>query len=446
MPNSLPRQKRDNCRKEVDPFFPKGKKTDSKGITGNIKRDKAIRQKGLQTRYDLLKIQRSYAPTKAMRNCSRFTIASLIKSDDKGRFLMVKEKGKKTKRKHYLNENSVIPDMVIKSNQYGSTITGLQTCDNPNCVMCSRSRSMERAEKIDNVLKWTATGSKGQKWSRYFVTLTIQRQPCAKKAAQDVQKRWRTVQKALQYRYKGKRLGFARAVDVTFRPDLIAANQCYHVHLHCIIIIEGVNPLEEVRKHIVNAWQSGDNFGIVTNEKGQDVQMIRDNQKLSKYVAKMGGLGLELAASQTKKGKKGSLSLPQIMIEITKGRTEYRRLYRDYLEMMKGVRTMSFNKTFNELFKEWKEHTEKLQTSEKTEDLTEYKITVPPTWWAAVIALQSPIVQAVYYYHRQIDSSHLRTLKALFEHNPTDKHDYLEKWITGRLKGWHVDALRPCHI
>jgi len=421
------------------------KHPDTNRITGNRKRDLGIRQHGLKRRYDYLKIQRSYAPTKAMRNCSRFTIASLIKSDDKGRYMMVKEKGKDTKRRHYIAEDSEVPDMVIKSNEYGSTITGLQTCDNPNCVMCARHRSMERAEKIDGVLKWTATGSKGQHWSRYFVTLTIQRQPCAKKAAQDVQKRWRTVQKALQYRYKGRRLAFSRAVDVTFRPDLIAANQCYHVHLHCIVLIEGVAPLNEVRSHILKAWKSGGDWGIVVNDEGQDVQEIHNNEKLSKYVAKMGGLGLELASSQTKKGRGGSLSLPQVMQEIIEGRTELRRLYREYLEMMQGVRTMSFSKTFNELSDEWEAHMATLQTAEQSTESKDYCITVPPVWWAAVIAMQSPIVQAVFWYrHRQHDRSHIKTLEALFQLNPPDKSMLLEKWCEGSLKAWHVDALRPC--
>ncbi len=427
------------------PFLTGTQTPATNGITGDSNRDKGIRQSGLKRRYDYLKIQRSYAPTKAMRNCSRFTIASLIKTDDTGRYMMVKEKGKTTKRRHYIADDTEVPDMVIKSNQYGSTITGLQTCDNPNCVMCARHRSMQRAEKIDKVLKWTAAGSKGQQWSRYFVTLTIQRQPCAKRAAQDVQKRWRTVQKALQYRYKGRRLAFARAVDVTFRPDLIAAGQCYHVHLHCIVLVEGVAPLEEVRGHIVNAWQSGGNFGIVTNEQGQDVQEIRSNEELSKYVAKMGGLGLELSSSATKKGRRGSLSLPQVMEEIVNGKTELRRLYRQYLEMMKGVRTMSFSKAFNELEAEWDTHAETLQTADTAEESQDYCITVPPSWWAAVIALQSPIVQAVYWYrHRQHDRPHIKTLEALLKLDPPDKTAWLEQWCDGTLKGWHVEALRPC--
>ena len=54
----------------------------------------------------------------------------------------------------------------------------------------------------------------------------------------------------------------------------------------------------------------------------------------------MGGLGLELASSQTKKGRDGALSLPQVLETIIEGNTKNRRLYRDYLEMMKGVRTI----------------------------------------------------------------------------------------------------------
>ena len=72
------------------------------GITGNKTRDTGIRQKGLQTRYDYLKIQRNYAPSKAMRCCSMYTVQSLVKEDDRGKYTLVKEKGTQNKIKHYL--------------------------------------------------------------------------------------------------------------------------------------------------------------------------------------------------------------------------------------------------------------------------------------------------------------------------------------------------------
>ena len=142
-----------SAEKALQTYFDQKKKSP---ITGDTARDTGIRQRGLATRYDYLKVQRSYAPTKAMRTCSMYTIASLTKEDEKGIYTMVKEKGLTTKRKHYIDPDK-IPDMVLKTSEYGSTITGLQTCDNPQCVMCSRSKAMDRAEKISNVLKWVTS-------------------------------------------------------------------------------------------------------------------------------------------------------------------------------------------------------------------------------------------------------------------------------------------------
>jgi hypothetical protein len=73
------------------------------GITGDYARDSKIRLKGLKTRFDYLKIQRQYAPNKSMRCCSMYTVQSLVKEDEIGKYTLVKEKGSDEKRKHYLS-------------------------------------------------------------------------------------------------------------------------------------------------------------------------------------------------------------------------------------------------------------------------------------------------------------------------------------------------------
>jgi len=374
-----------------------------------------------------------------------YTVASLTKEDAEGVYTMVKEKGSKERRKCYIDPEKV-PDMVLKTSEYGSTITGLQTCDNPQCVMCSRSKAMDRAEKINTVLEWVNGRHSGQ-WSPYFVTLTVERQADARTAVQDIQKRWRAVQKALQYRYKGRKLAFSRAVDVTFRPDWISRGQCYHVHLHCIVIVEGVASQSEVRGHIVKAWKGGGDYSIKVDEQGQDVQEIRDTSSLAKYVAKMGGLGLELASSQTKKGRGGSLSLPQVLESIIDGNTKNRRLYREYLEMMKGVRTMSFSKEWNELLKAAKAAAAAEDAAEDAaeEKKTVYELVIPPTWWAVCISMQSPLVQAAYLYNERLHNTpYMRLLERLLTMEPPNRCELLEKWCGGALRGWHLDAFEPC--
>jgi len=445
-------------RREERSFLPEPQDSTTGYITGNQERDISIRASGLRTRYDYLRIQRYYAPTKAMRTCSKYTIQSLVKTDDIGEYVLVKEKGQKTRRKHYLEEPA--PDMELRVNEYGSSISGMQTCDNPYCVMCARSRTMERAESMARVLQYT----RARHWSRYFVTLTIQRQPDARKAVEDIQKRWRTVQKALQYTY-GKKLGirleFARAVDVTFKPELLKAGQCYHVHLHCIILLEasklhawtdsngerqtsGVIRETDLRDRIVKAWKAGGDYGIQVSEQGQDVQEIRDSEKIAKYIGKMSGLGLELASSQTKKGKGGSISLPQMLERIQDGETNLVRLYEEFLTSMRGVRTMSFSQGWKKL-----EEASQAEAGEESE-FQGSRWVVPPEWWAPIISQQSRTVQALYYWTQRAEEEARNRQSSLLESllrtpiPPEYKPDYLEKWIRGELRAWHLECFVSC--
>ena len=413
------------------------------GITGDYARDSRIRLKGLKTRFDYLKIQRQYAPNKSMRCCSMYTVQSLVKEDEIGKYTLVKQKGTDEKRKHYLSQESIesIPDMNLKVSQFGSSLSGLQTCDNPYCCMCSRSKSMERSEIINGVLDYT----KQLNWGQYFVTLTIQRQPNAKIAVKEIQRRWRKVQKSLQYTFKkkgGMEIEFIRAVDVTLRPELIEYNQCYHIHLHTLILINRQFNTEIVKDLIVSAWMDGGDQSIEVNEQGQDIQNVRDSKKISKYVSKMAGLGLELAYSQSKKGRGGSLSIPQLMEKIDNGSTYLIPLYREFLNDMKNVRTMSFSRGIKILYAEYLELKEENQQNESDSDSPgqEWNILIPPHWWDEFINQQSKIVQSAfeYYNNPKYRDKQKELLIELLEFDPIDKKVWLSEWINGKLNTYDL--------
>lgn len=439
-----------NADKALIPYFDRNPKVTkyalTNGITGDKKRDNGIRQKGLQTRYDYLKIQRHYAPSKAMRCCSLYTVQSLVKEDEQGQYTLVKEKGTNNKVKNYLTAESIekIPDIKLKVNKYGSSLTGLQTCDNPYCCMCARTKAMERSETIQSVLKHT--DSLG--WGQYFVTLTIQRQGDAKQAVQDLQRRWRTVQKALQYRYQkkgGLDIEFIRAVDVTFKPQLVKVGQCYHVHLHTIILLSRRYPVDDLKDIVLRAWCRGGDASIRVTEDGQDVQDIRDGDKIGKYVSKMSGLGLELAHSQTKKGKGGSMSLPQLMEAIADGKTHLVRLYEQFLSSMRNVRTMSYSRGIKQLYADYEAQQDELAKEYGVERnvTSERDIVIPQNWHTTIISMQSLVVQGAFYWlvrskyaQRQED-----VLKALLLADPIDKAFYLEEWLHGLLTMEQIKAL-----
>ena len=181
---------------------------------------------------------------------------------------------------------------------------------------------------------------------------------------------------------------------------------------------------------------NGGNASIRVDEKGQDIQDVRDSEKLAKYVSKMSGLGLELAYSQTKKGKGKSLSLPQILEAIADGNYKLGYLYKEFLMQMKNVRTMSFSRGIKFLFQEYqKQEAENAENTEENAAASLWDITIPPEWWAAVISVQSRLVQSAYYWFQMSDkrAEKLDILRSLLETNPQDKTLFLMMWIDGSL-------------
>ena len=318
-----------------------------------------IRYKGLKERAALMDFQRQQSPIKGMRKCALYTIAEGVQS----KIGTVKKDGS-------IFTAEQVPDVELSLSEYGYSFSGLQTCKNPSCVNCSRAISMQRAERIQKVL--TATSSR--EWTRLFLTFTIPRQDCPRAAAKEIQRRWKRLQDRIQYRYRrdGQRVEFAKALDVTFRLRTYGRKKTYHVHLHIVMVIEGRHSIEEIDADLIRVWLAEQkDVECQPTERGQYIEEIKDNQALSKYVAKMAGLGLELMSSRTKTGKDDeSLALPQLMQAANEGNKRARFVYREYLEGMRKLRTCSFSNGWDEL---------KLPESEGEPDRN--TITIPPKWW-----------------------------------------------------------------
>ena len=390
----------------------------------------------------LMKIQRRIAPTKSMRNCSIYPISSLVKTD---------KDGKQTINGHPLK--NPIPDITLNVNEYGSSFSGLQTCDNAFCVNCARVKAMERSEVIEKGLKHTSELG----WSQYFVTLTIKRQPEPKRAVLDLQHRWRKVTKALNYYYKKKmsrHVEYVRAVDVTFKPHLqyyteidhgdiggtrgnietIEKGECYHVHLHTIIVIEGSINDNEFRKLIRENWKGGGRFGIKSDRRGQDIRPIENIETQSKYVAKQAGLGLELTHKEKQGQHVDSMSLADLL-EQSPNNLKYEFIYRNFIKQMASVRTFQLSRGWKYLIDETIEDQPESDTDSKKKEWI-----ISPDWWEVLCKYKIDICVGLYEFIYINPTKHNKRRVILFDNlirlDPRSIGDpffIFEEWLNDTL-------------
>ena len=148
--------------------------------------------------------------------------------------------------------------------------------------------------------------------------------------------------------YKFKKNWYAtRAIDVTFNPYI---REIYHLHYHCIIMA----PEKGLEAKLTQIWTKA---LTGTSKKSQWIEEIKHVEKVSKYTAKMAGLGLELVSGFTsKKGKhKQTFSLPQIMeqaIHHPEKDNIFRDIYRQYLLEIAGTRMVTFSRNWVNLIEE----------------------------------------------------------------------------------------------
>ena len=302
-----------------------------------LETEKAIRE-GTHAK-KLMEYQRQHAHTKTMRQCCTKPIAMK-------------------------NKKASDTPIVLNVSEYGYSYTGLAMCRNPYCIACARWRAKERGERIHNGM----TGANNLGYGVYFVTLTVPRQTEIATARDEIRRRWKLLQNTFQeYRAQGNNVYFAKALDCTFLPQ---KHNRYHLHLHCIIVLSENLDENTVKDWIVSAWVGYNVQGINAQDVGQDVRKVGNDEKVAKYVAKMGGLALELASQSTKQAKKGNaMTLAQVM---DRG---YTTIYKEYLSSMYKVKTLEFSKNWRDLEEE---------NTEESEQVKQDAIVIPLRWWVAV--------------------------------------------------------------
>ena len=292
----------------------------------------------------LIAFQRRNAPGRTMRTCTTTPIACIRPTADK------------------------LEPITLRVNEYAYSLSGLNRCKNPFCALCSRSRAGERSHKIKQGIE--GASDKGLKV--LFVTLTIPRQENITAAREEISKRWSGVS-SLFHQWKkqdGVDTYYARALDVTFKKYI--KSQRYHLHVHAVVVVDDsvVNPGAQIKRR----WLSYNTRGCKARDVGQDIQAVNiqsdDMGKVSKYVAKMAGLALEIANGTAKEAGAASSSLSDLMLDDT---SLTREIYTEYLKGMKRARTLQFSRNWDDLIEE-----------EEAEELDEYEINIPLDKWQII--------------------------------------------------------------
>lgn len=334
-----------------------------------------------QARHDLMGIQRELSPKKSMRACMTTPITRL-------------------------NAGAVMP-ITMQISQHGYSVSGLGMCKNGFCVMCSRMKSKERAENIMAGLERIA----GKK---YFVTLTIPRQSDIKTARKEIQRRWQRVQNRLEY-VTDSNFEFCKALDITFSYT----KETYHLHLHVIAILpHGVDP-----SCISETWIRA-NDDISAQEQCQKIETVKTKSKLSKYVAKMCGLALEISCnySKTQTKTKESITLAKLMQDAGAGDKRAIKIYQNFLCAMSRCKTITFSE-------KWKSKIKETAEEPAPEDEKKHILYIPITWWRVVKNKIIHIGEKLFYAYKKNTEIPIAALQDIMDGLVDAK--YLDDWLCG---------------
>jgi len=282
------------------------------------------------------------------------------------------------------------PELVI--NERGGYFSGLATCKSQYCPNCMARFKSERITRIHRGLK----GAKEDGRSRYFITLTVPRSPSAKEQIQTLSKLWTIWSKMIRYRMaKAGCIGIpVRSLDTTFQPE---NRNVFHSHFHVIFTLKG--EYEGFEEMLAQCWKrAAASLSVKVSLEAQDIRPIVDDEEIGKYAAKFWGMGSEMAAFHQKEGKlngnQKSYGWMELMGLVSDGSVKATRAYRDFLEAVKGYKTILFAQGWKEL-EELAPEEEEEEEKEKPKELL--RLTVPHEWWTHVRHFRDDLITVAHW-------------------------------------------------
>ena len=240
---------------------------------------------------------------------------------------------------------STVGGVVGKLSPVGvAHLSGYQTCGSIwGCPVCAAKIRQFRADQIaDAVREGLARGMKA-----YMVTLTIPHH-----LGMPLEESFSLVSAAWRFCLQGRRgqefkkavglVGFIRAFDLTHSFD-----NGWHPHLHALVFVESdkcARKLErQVMAHYRSRWDAFlEKEGYrTTSAQGVHVDPVKDEKGIGKYVSKV---SFELTRSDKKKAKEGRFNQWQILrFARETGDVDYLRLWREYVEVSKGRKCITWS-------------------------------------------------------------------------------------------------------
>ena len=227
--------------------------------------------------------------------------------------------------------------------------TGINTCKSPSCPYCATRMSRKRFE----IMSTAVQGNAGTDNASMFGTFTI---PNTSKFidAKGITKVWSRWWARTKNKYRRSHpdmeLGYFRSIETTFQVE---RRNKYHTHLHFILGIknsDGLACLKTFGDELVSFWKDAveKEIGKVAARSAQRIDILDGGQGAAvRYMANPMKVLFELdGTTKTRKNVGGGISLWALLDDIylaeqTGDSQRLVRIYREFMEGMRGVRVLT---------------------------------------------------------------------------------------------------------
>jgi len=275
-------------------------------------------------------------------------------------------------------------------------VGGVARCASPwSCPLCAPTIREKRAADLDELLRaHLAAGGGGE-----FVTVTMPHHAAMplKATLGAVRKGWTAVVSGRLWSVLKADLGIlgqVKAVEITHGEN------GWHPHVHVLVVTRRpLSPAESMRlrRHVYDRWCSSierQGFAKPSWEHGCDVRQVGLNgageTALGRYVCKVRdgwGVGLELARSDVKRGRKTSRT-PWELLELAEGDgdADALALWHEYEHATRGVRALVWSPGLRGKLGAATEELSDQEAATEEADEVSALLLVPAEWWRSLVA------------------------------------------------------------
>lgn len=263
--------------------------------------------------------------------------------------------------------------------------SGLRVCGSVwACPVCASKISERRKAEVQTAM---AT-AKMKGWKVVLVTLTVShsRHSDVSFLAENVPKafgRMLSSRSGENLRHSLGLKGHIRALETTM------GSNGFHPHLHVLMFIDSNLSADKVHELVSPLWQKAAVRCGLSEPSLDRGCRVDDGSKAAAYVAKTSwGLDSELTKSQVKKGKKGSLSMMDLLLMAEAGDQLAGKAWLQYINAFQGKRQLVWSQGLKKLLVIEEKSDEQI-AEEKTDEESRVVAVISPNAWKGVRLLQA---------------------------------------------------------